>query len=330
MARLQYGDAYFFLKKQLIAAMIGYMALLIFTQIDPRTYRQWIWPFYFICLVLLVMVFVPGIGKKAGGASRWIQIGGYSLQPSDLVKLSLILVLARIYADRESETQIDAKLILISLGVMILPVLLIAVEEDLGTAIHLVLTCGALLLFTRFPLKIHAIGFFVFLAGIIYMIKSTPFRLERLKAFLDPWEYRFDSAFQLVASMKSFLTGGFWGKGLGEGLRRHNLQERHTDFIVAVVAEDLGALGVIVLFAAYFSFAIYGLIILSKIRDDFTRLVGTGIVISLIFQVFINAAVAMGLLPTKGINLPLVSNGGTSLVVYMAMCGIFLSACRRV
>ncbi|HRP69590.1 MAG TPA: putative peptidoglycan glycosyltransferase FtsW [Turneriella sp.] len=334
MAREQFSDPYFFLKKQAFAAFLGFLGMLAATQVDPNRYRQWVWPLYALAIFLLVLVFVPGIGKRAGGANRWIVLGGLSLQPSDFAKVALILVLARIYSQAPVTTErehgsIDWRLSFVTLFIIALPTFLIAIEQDLGTAIHLVLVASTLLFFTRYPLIMQIGAFLVSVTAAGYIILKTPFRLGRISAWLNPWDERYGAGFQLVASMKSFLAGGLTGKGLGEELVRHHLQERHTDFILAIVAEDLGALGVIALLAAYFLIAFYALILAARIRDDFMRLLATGCVLALILQVVINAGVTMGIFPTKGINLPLVSNGGTSLFVYMVMCGMMLSALRR-
>lgn len=334
MAREQFSDPYFFLKKQAFAAFLGFLGMLAMTQIDPDRYRHLVWPIYAISVLLLILVFVPGIGRRAGGASRWIVVGGLSVQPSDFAKVALVLALARIYSQApfdaaQGRREVDLKLSLMTLFIIAVPAFLIAIEQDLGTAIHLVLMASTLLFFTRYPLTMQLAALVSGVAVVAYVIIKTPFRLGRIKAFLDPWESRYDAGFQLVASMKAFLAGGITGRGLGEELVRHHLQERHTDFILAIVAEDLGAIGVIFLLGAYFVIATYGLILASRLKDDFMRLMATGFLLCLILQVIINSAVTMGLMPTKGINLPLVSNGGTSLLVYLVMCGMMLSALRR-
>lgn len=326
MAREQFSDPYFFLKKQSFAAFLGFLSLLAMTQIDPDKYRSYVWPFYILTCVLLILVFVPGIGRRAGGANRWIAMGGFSMQPSDFAKVAIVLMIARIYSQAQ---EVDFKLSVTTLGIILVPTFLIGIEQDLGTAVHLLLLASVLLFFTRYPLTMQFFALISAVVAVSYIIVKTPFRLVRIKAFLDPWEARYDTGFQLVASMKSFLAGGLWGKGLGEELVRHHLQERHTDFILAIVAEDLGAVGVILLVGTYFFIAGYGIVLAARLRDDFMRLLATGLLLSLIIQVAMNAAVTMGLLPTKGINLPLVSNGGTSLVVYLTMCGMVLSALRR-
>src|SRR5690606_33283498 len=161
-------------------------------------------------ILLLLLVFVPGIGHKAGGAWRWIHIGGISIQPSDIARFSTILLITRLYADRENPSP---STILITLGISALPIILIAIEQDLGTSLHLVFTCGVLLMLTRFPIRIHALLIFISFPILYTAIFNVHYRLERLKAFLDPWKFRYEAAYQLVASMRSFLAGGVWGNG---------------------------------------------------------------------------------------------------------------------
>lgn len=325
LARQEYGDPYFYLKKQVIFASIGLLAMIVVSQVSWFFWREIAWPLYFFSILLLVLVFIPGIGHKAGGAWRWIHIGGISLQPSDIARFATILVIARLYADKEYAS---ATTIFITLGVTALPGLLIAVEQDLGTALHLIFASGILLMLTRFPFKVHGLIFFISFPLLYTSIFNVSYRLERLKAFLDPWKYRYEAAYQLVASLRSFLAGGVWGNGLGEGLRRHNLQARHTDFIMAIVAEDMGLVGVFLVLTLFFGTTIYGFIIISRIQEEFPRLLGSGILIVFILQAIINISVTMGVIPTTGINLPLFSYGGTSLITYLIMFGIVLNISR--
>ncbi|MCS6984265.1 MAG: FtsW/RodA/SpoVE family cell cycle protein [Leptospiraceae bacterium] len=325
LARQEYGDPYFFIKRQALYAFLGFLSLLFCSQLPYTFWEKWAWPFYGLSLVLLLLVFVPPLGKKAGGAHRWLNFGFFSIQPSDIARFCLILLIARLYARWERPGLAHVAL---TVTLVFFPVLLIALEPDLSTALHLLLCAGLLLFLTSFPWYMHLLFLLLSLPVVYYFIFYTPFRLERLKAFLDPWTYRYEGAYQLVASFKSFAAGGFWGKGLGEGLRRHNLQARHTDFILSIVAEDMGFLGIVLLLIIYFGLATYGLYLMSKIEKPFARLLGSGVLIIFFTQFSMHVAVTMGLLPTTGISLPLLSYGGTSLVMYMSMFGILLNITR--
>ncbi len=326
LAREMTGNSFFYFNKQILYAILGIGLMFVFSQTDYRIWIKAAWPIYIISLILLVLVYIPPIGKKAGGAWRWISLGPISLQPSDLARFAVVLVISRLASGYREYP--FSRIALIG-SIVITPVLLILFEQDLSTALHIFILAGFLLLFTPFPLFVHASFFTLAIPAVALMIYLEPFRLERIKAVVDPWKFRFDSAYQLVASMKSFLSGGMWGKGLGEGLNRHNLQARHTDFILAIAAEDTGFAGTLLLLTVMFAFALYGLFLISQQEDDFPRLLGTGIVLSFITQVILNAAVVMGLVPTTGIGLPLFSYGGTSLLVYLSMFGIFLSTTRE-
>ena len=317
-----YGDEYYYLKKQLISITVGLMALFITSQIYYKKWLDWSLIIYLFALFLLCMVFIPGIGKEAGGARRWIQYLGISFQPSDLAKFATILALCRIYSDQVSKVWLKG---FSSIAIITAPALLINFEPDFGACFHLLVTACTLLFFTTFPGIILIILFICSAPIVYYSVIKVTWRLNRFRAFLDPWQYRFEEGFQLIASYKSFFAGGLFGEGLAKNLGRYNLQARHTDFIFAVGAEDLGFIGTFILCAGYFIITIYILLLLKDATDNFGRLLGTGIMILFITQAIINISVNMGLLPTKGINLPLVSYGGSSITLYLAMFGIILN-----
>lgn len=326
LARQEFGDPYFYLKKQAIFAIVGIFILITISRIPYSLWKKFAWAFYIISIILLLMVFLPGVGKKAGGAYRWINLGIFSMQPSDLVKISLILVLSRLYANDSFQ---GIKKILITMGIIALPVFLISSEPDFSTSMHILFSVFLFLFLTDFPISIMFLLSLSSLPVVYYGIIQVPYRWDRIKAFIDPYKYRFEGAYQLVASFKSFAAGGLFGQGLGEGIRRHNLSARHTDFILSVLAEDLGFSGIFITFIIYFSVILYSIYKLSFVTDPFGRLLGSGIVLLFGIQVAMNISVTMGLMPTTGINMPFMSYGGTSLVVYSSMFGILLNILRE-
>ncbi len=324
LANLAFGDPTFYFSRQVVYVILGVAMMLAFSQLPYTYWKNPAWFFYLGGIVLLLLVFVPPIAKPAGGASRWLNLAGFSLQPSDPVRFAVVLLLARIYSNVSEKTplwQTHA----VAAGLVLLPAALIGAEPDFGTALHLVIAASLLMVMAGLPLFPLIIAGFFSLPVIYYNLIKVPYRWNRIKAFLDPYQYRYEGAYQLIASYKSFISGGLWGQGLGEGLRRHNLQARHTDFIFSIVAEDLGLLGVILVLSLYFFIAAYSLYLLSLVKDTFGRLLGTGIILLFIIQTVLNIAVAMGLLPTTGINLPVFSYGGTSMLTYLAMFGILLN-----
>lgn len=300
--------------------LTGAILMITFSQVPYHFWEKISWPLFLFSVVLLILVFIPGFGREAGGSRRWITIGNISMQPSDPARFGLLLIISRMYTHGESGGTVKNILLLVFTGIT---ALLIKIEPDLGTAIQSALFASLLLLMAGYSVVILA---FFFILGIpVMLFTMSAYQWDRILAFLNPYKYRFDSAFQLIASYKSFLTGGFWGQGLGGGLHRHNLQARHTDFILAVVAEDLGTAGIIAILLLYLFISAYALLKLAKIQDKFGRLMGTGIILLFSTQSIMNIAVVMGLLPTTGINLPLISYGGTSVLSYLAMFGILLN-----
>ncbi|MDH5719918.1 MAG: putative lipid II flippase FtsW [Spirochaetia bacterium] len=326
LARQQYGDPFFFFRKQAVYALISVIFFIAIVQVPYRIWKTAAWPLYFLSIATLFIVLFPPLGKKVGGAFRWLQFGFITVQPSDIAKFSVILLLSRIFANSEDS---DAAKTATALIIIFLPVALIAIEPDYGTALHLVFASFFLLLLTGFPVYVMGVIFVTLLPAAYISVSKVAYIWERLVAYIDPYKYRFERAYQLIASYRSFLAGGMWGQGLGEGTRRHNLQARHTDFILAIIAEDLGFVGIVFILCLYFFIAVYGLHKMSRIEDKFGRLFGSGILLLFITQAIMNIAVTTGLMPTTGINIPLLSFGGTSLLTYMCSMGIILSIMRE-
>lgn len=319
-------DPWFYFKRQFIFVGIGICVFIITVRIHWQTWLKFAWPIYALSILLLVAVFIPGIGKTAGGATRWIALGPLSMQPSDPAKIALILVLTRLYS---KEAEMNWAHIFITVAVIAMPVALIGAEPDFSTALHLSLSAGLFLFLTGFPISVMLLGLFAALPIVYRSILKVPYRRKRILSFLDPWGNRYEGAWQLVASLKSFKAGGISGQGLGEGIRRHSLQARHTDFILSVAAEDMGFLGVGMFILLYFAISLYAFYLLSKIEEAAPRLLGMGFVILFLLQACIHMGVTMGLLPTTGISLPLISYGGSSVVTTCFMFGVVLNVLKE-
>ena len=326
-AQQNLGDAYYYVKKQSLFVFLGLILLVANTQISYRLWYKTAWPLYLFSIILLLLVFMPFIGQEAGGASRWVRLGWFSCQPSDIAKFTMVLLIARLLS-KENNSQ-KYTFVKMALGILIiaLPAFLVSLEPDLGTAFHLILTSVCLLFLTEFSFTLLLLLCFSAVPIIYYHVIQTPWRIKRVLAFLDPWEYRYEEGYQLVAALKSFLAGGLGGQGLGESMIRHRLQARHTDFIFSMVAEDLGFIGVVILLFLFLFISAYGIILVKRVQDPFGRLLGMGILLIFVFQVSIHIAVNMGLIPTKGLGLPFISYGGTSTIMYLFMFGLFLNIC---
>ena len=277
-------------------------------------------------LVGLLLVFVPGIGQMRGGASRWIALGPLRVQPSEFAKLALVVWLA--YSlDKHQEA-------IRSFSVGILPHLLVCgvfvalclAEPDLGVSILLAGTM-VLMLFaagTRTGYVACIVALAAFVAG--WAIVASPERLGRLEAFFDPWKYRYDAGFQITNGLAALGSGGLWGLGLGQGLQKWGyLLESHTDFILPVIGEELGLVGTLGVLSLYTVVVVRGVLAAVRAPDTFGALLALGVVAWLGSQAAIHVGVNLGMLPAKGLTLPFVSYGGSSLVACALAAGILLN-----
>jgi len=326
VAMNRFGDEFFFMKKHVTYALIGFMAFLAASRIPYTMYRRLVYPILILSAILLVLIYVPGIGLKAGGARRWIHLGPVAFQPSEPAKLAVVVFLAY---SLSAKTERIKDFYFGFLPNIIIPgviILLILREPDLGTS----LTLGSLVLIMCFAggvrLKYLA-GLLVPLVPLVYIVITRyAYMLKRIFIFMDPWKDAQGAGFQMVQSFIAFGSGGVTGVGLGEGMQKlFYLPEAHTDFILSVIGEELGLVGVGLVIAFYIIFLISGIKITLKAKDLFGAYLALGLTVMVVMQAAVNMAVVMGLLPPKGLTLPFVSYGGTSLIINMAAVGILLN-----
>jgi len=326
IALKRYDDGYYFLKKQALFAFVGIMFLIKFMRIDYRFWKNKAYFILGISLLLLTAVLIPGVGTEVGGARRWLRIFGFSFQPSELAKLALIIFMA--YSLDKKEKYIKSFSIGFLPHVVLTGVLfsLILLEPDFGTGVMIVLLVFVLLFAGGIRIS-YLIGTgMVAAAGFILLILCTGYRLKRLTVFWDPWSDPQGSGYHIIQSLLAFGSGGFLGMGLGNGRQKlFYLPEPHTDFILSVIGEELGLIGIFVILVLFFLLLNSGIMISLKARDRFGTYLGLGITSFIGIEALINMGVVMGLLPTKGSTLPFVSYGGTSLVVKLIAVGIMLN-----
>lgn len=326
-AAQKYHDSAYFLKKQALFGVCGIVCMLVIMRIPYVYFRRWAYPLWLTSIGLLILVLIPGIGTKAGGAVRWLRLGPLSFQPAELAKLSVILMLAYSLAKKEHERIKDFSIGVLPQLILILPVcFLIVVQPDFGTAVMLI---GLLvvMLFVAGIRRRYLVGLGALaLAGGGFLIALKGYRTERLLTFLDPWKNATGSGFQIVQSFLAFGSGGVMGTGLGRGTQKlFYLPEPHTDFILSVIGEELGFIGVMAVILLFVMLIICGIKIAMNSYDLFGSYMALGIIILIALQTIINMGVVMGLLPTKGMPLPFVSYGGTSLLTNMIFIGMLLS-----
>jgi len=325
-----YGDSAYFLKRQILFIALGFMLAVSFMSIDYAKLRKFIKPFMIFSIVLLVAVFLPGIGRSAGGARRWIHIGPLNFQPSEIAKLALVFYTADVLSRKQSEIKNFLYGFLPLLSVLGFCIILILAEPDLGTAVALT----ALIMIMAFAAGVHIKHIlYIIMPGLlafIGLIAVKPYRMKRITAFCNPWSDPRGSGFQIIQSFIALGSGGIFGVGLAHSKQKlFYLPEAHTDFIFSIIGEELGLLGTLSVIALFVIFIWLGFRIAYSARDLFGQFLAFGLVTMLALQAIINMAAVTGLMPTKGLPLPFISYGGTSLVYSMASVGILLNIAKH-
>ncbi|WP_020675399.1 putative lipid II flippase FtsW [Geopsychrobacter electrodiphilus] len=327
----KYGDAFFFLKKQLKFALVGGLLMALTMYVDYEFWRKIAIPLLLLGICLLALLFVPGMGVTAGGAARWLRLPGITVQPAEFVKLGLVLYLASSMT-RKKEKIRSFKLGLLPYILVLGAILgLLLLQPDLGSAmiisgvaLTMLLMAGARWSFVV-PLVLSV------LPAVYFMIMHVDYRRRRILAFLNPWKDPYDTGFQIIQSMIAFGSGGVFGKGLGGSEQKlFFLPEAHTDFIFSVIGEELGLIGVLAVSGIFLLLVLRGLRIAWYATDPFARYLAFGLTLLLGMEAFVNMAVCLGLLPTKGLALPFISYGGTSLIASLVAVGILLNISSRI
>lgn len=323
------GQSYGLLKKQLLYVCLGFLGMGLAMAIDYHSLRRWAKPLLLVSLIPLVLVLVPGISREAGGAKRWLHLMGFNYQPTELVKLTLIIYLSD-YIVRKSRylKNFWRGFVppMMALGAITLLVLL---QPDLGTTVALVVLTFVMLYVSGIRITHLLASVLTALPFFYVLVFSVPYRRARILAFLNPWLDPQGSGFQIIQSQIALASGGIFGVGLGQSRQKlFYLPAAHTDFIFSIISEELGMIGaaaVILLFI----FLIWQMArIIRHISDSFGKLIGIGVLTLIAFSAVVNIGVSIGSLPTKGLPLPFISYGGSSLVFLMMGVGLLLNVSK--
>lgn len=326
MAMNRFGDEYFFVKKHLTFAAAGLLCFALAIKVPYTIYRKFVYPILFVSIALLVCTYIPGVGFEAGGARRWVRIAGFAFQPSEPAKFAVVLFLAYSLAAKTEKIKTFSIGFLPNVLIPGVVILLILFETDLGTAATL--SAAVLLMNFVAGVRLRYLGGLVAagVTGIFTMINAFPYMRDRIDIFLNPWADPYGKGFQSIQSFIAFGSGGITGVGLGEGKQKlFYLPEAHTDFILSVIGEELGLLGIGVVVAFFMLFLYCGVKIALRAKDMYARYLALGLTFMVVLQAAVNMAVVMGLLPPKGLPLPFISYGGTSLMVNLAAVGVMLN-----
>ncbi len=323
---LKYGDSYYFIKRQIFYLLLGFSALYFALRIKLDDLKKWAGPIFIISILLLLLVYIPGVGRKISGASRWIDLGILSFQPSELIKFTMVLFLANLLSglgEKVKDLMRGLFPILLLIGLVLA---IIIAQPDLGTAIAIG-AAAFIMLFAAGANSIHLLSLaWTGALGVLILSLTSPYRMHRLLAFIDPWKDPQGIGFQVIQSLLAVGSGGFMGLGLGASRQKFfYLPQQFTDFIFAILCEELGFIGgtgVVILFAI---FAARGIRIALKAGDDFSFLLAAGLTSWLSLQAMINIMVVLGMLPTTGIPLPFISYGGTAAIINLFTVGILLN-----
>jgi cell division protein FtsW len=321
----EYGTPYYYVQKQAIFAALGLVGMLVAMQIDYRFYNRAVVVYGALAIALVALVAVFAF-PPVNGAHRWIRHGAVGFQPSELAKLVGVLFIAYWLdaetSDRSRFWRILAPCALVA-GVL---TGLVVLEPDLGTALAIGVALVVMLYTAGVPLKQIMVPPALAAPVIVGLLLFVPFRFKRLLAFLDPWADPTGSGYHVIQSMLAIGSGGIWGLGLSQGRQKlFYLPEPHTDFIFAVIGEELGLLGAAAVVAVFGVLAWRGLRAAGRAPDDFGTLLATGLTVMVVAQALFNISVALALVPTKGIPLPFISYGGSSLTISMTAMGVLLN-----
>ncbi len=325
-----YGDSFYFLKRHLFFLFLGLLSSLIVMSIDTDTLRKFSKIIMFSALFLLVLVLMPSVGKEVGGARRWFGLGVFNFQPSEFAKVALVLYLAEFLSRKVYEIKGFTLVLIPALLITAICVGLIFLEPDLGTGL-LIFSVAIFMIYIGGVRVTHLLSFLILTIPIVsYLIITKPYRLRRIIAFLDPWQHQLDLSYQLVQSLIALGSGQFFGVGLGRGEQKlYFLPAAHTDFIFSIIGEELGFIGTTGIILLFILFIFFGAKLAFNSYYLFSKLVIFGIIFIISIQALIHIGSCIGLIPTKGLPLPFISYGGSSLVFNMIAVALLLNVSRR-
>lgn len=333
LAKEKFGDSLYFLKRTVVFTCVGFVLMGAMSRVPYGFYRRMVYPILLGALALLVAVFLPGMGRTIGGATRWLCVGPVTFQPSEAAKIAMIVFLA--YSLEKKARHIKTFGIGFLTHVIFMGVVAVCIlyQRDFGAAI----TIAAITWLMMYVSGVRVHYLLGMIAGVLpvvaILVMGSEYRRRRVMAFLNPWSDQYGSGFQMIQSFVAFNEGGWFGLGLGQGRQKlFYLPEAHTDFIMSVVGEELGLMGVLVLIGLFAFFCYRGLRVALLAPDLFGRYLAVGCTLLIGFEAVLNMGVVMGLMPTKGLTLPFISYGGSSLVSSLLAVGILLniSTYRRV
>ncbi len=332
-ARRYFGDSFYLLKKHLLHAMAGIVVLAFVMNIPFNKYHYLSYLLIFVNVILLILVLIPEIGISVGGSRSWIDLGIFSLQPSEFAKISLIIFASDILVRKKKSINRFMHLVIPLLLISAIITYLIFLQPDLGTAVIIWLSLFVILFTGKVKFRHLLLIFIIWLLIVGLYITKAEYRMERITSFISEYSGEDtdtnDDNYQLKQALIALGSGGIFGKGLGKSIQKlAYLPHPHTDFIFAIIGEELGLIGSLFVVVLYLVFAIAGMSLCLRIKNQLGKLLAVGITIYIVGQALINIGVVTGLLPVTGVPLPLISTGGSSLITSLVSIGILLNIAK--
>lgn len=317
------GSAWTFLIKHSVSVVIGLAALTFASFFNYRWWRHIIWPIIIVCVICLLLTSLPGIGVVSGGSRRWISLGFFQLQISEFVKIASVILMAKVFTEK------SIKNFFVAVGIICLMAIFVLRQPDLGTTLLIISSIGFVAFAARFNLVLFFGSFGAMVWLVWHQILRTPYQMERIKYWLDPYLDPLGRGYNLIQSQYAIGSGGLWGVGWGASKQKLGyLPIAHADFIFSIICEEIGILGAVAILIVFATWALRGAHIAFHVEDEFAKYLAFGLTSVFTLQVVINICVAIGLLPTTGMTLPFVSFGGSSFISCALMAGIILNISR--
>lgn len=325
----KFNDSFHYVKYQGLFLVVSTTLMLMISKIDYEIYYNRANQILLICLILLILVLIPGIGSIRNGSRSWFGIGSLGIQPSEFAKLGLIIFTSKYLSNSENQIRNFKRGVFPILGITLLFFGLIMLQPDLGTGAILVMSIIALLFIAGVNTKFFILGGVVGIIGIIILIIIAPYRMDRITSFLNPWEDPLGTGFQIIQSLYAIGPGGLLGNGYQNSIQKHfYLPEPQTDFIFSIIAEEFGVVGAFIVVGLFSIILIRGIKISTHTKDTFSKYLSFGILFQMMFQTLMNLMVVIGMIPVTGVTLPFLSYGGSSLLTSMISIGVLLNISR--
>lgn len=329
-AEYKFNDSFKYVKQQALFIMVGIILVLIVANIDYKMYYKKANIILGVCLCLLILVLIPGIGSIRNGSRSWFGVGSFGIQPSEFAKLGLIIFTSKYLSNSNKFVKDIKKGVIPILGILFLIFGLIMLQPDFGTGMIIIVSILALLFVAgvniKFFIGLGVLGVF----GIVGLILIAPYRMDRITSFINPWKDPLGTGFQIIQSLYAIGPGGLLGMGFLNSRQKHfYLPEPQTDFIFSIISEEFGVLGVIIVSILFILILYRGIKIALNCKDLFGKYLAFGMVFQILIQAVLNLMVVIGLIPVTGVTLPFLSYGGSSLLISMVSIGILLNISKN-